>query len=296
MDAQRQGKITPASAGLAALGLACELLSTGCPSPSGPPPYDPQPLAPHVVRVVADAFGDAKRPARVGVFLQRGILRLTGGSRHVLEGIAKGAAGDPPPRVDVGTDRASVVQAEVGGAPPTGDATFVLYLGVIPLVLSVDTGSGQMQSIDLGGVAVASARVHTETGHIALDWTKPNTLLGGKLELATEAGVLDITHLGLFGGRTVEVKEAGGGFVRLDLGDRVDKEVTIDADVGAGGFIIRAPKALAAHAQVSNPGCDVRVNGWRAEGGGFAVGDASIAPRVIIHVQCASGHVELVTS
>jgi hypothetical protein len=288
--------MSAASAGLATLALAYELLSTGCPSPSGPPPYDPQPLAPHVVRVVADAFGDAKSPARVAVFLQRGVLRLTGGTRHVLEGIATGAAGDPPPRVDVGADRASVVQAEVGGAPPKGDANFVLYLGIIPLVLGVDTGSGQMQSIDLGGVAVASARIHTETGHIALDWTKPNALLGGKLELATEAGVLDITHLGLFGGRTVEVKEAGGGFVRLDLGDRVDHEVTIDADVGAGKLLLRTPKALGAHAHVSNPGCDVKMNGWRAEGDGFAVGDASIAPRVVIHVQCASGHVELVTS
>jgi hypothetical protein len=291
MDAQRQGKIRTAGAWLAASALFC----TGCPSADDPPVYDPPILEPHVVRVVADAFGDAQNPARVALFLQKGALRVTGGAKHLVEGVATGAAGDPPPRVDVGADRVSVVQVAVGGAPPKGDATFELQLGRAPTTFSVDTGSGESQSIDLGGLSIASARVHTATGHVTLDWTRSSTFVGGQLELATEAGTLEVTHLGRFGGKSVEVKEAGG-LVILDLGDRIDQPVTIDAEVRAGKLTLRLPKGVAARARVTPPASDVDVKGWRSDGDGFVLGDASLAPRVVVRIQCASGHVELVAS
>jgi hypothetical protein len=292
MKAQRQGKIRAPGAGLVVLLGA---LGAGCPSASERPPYDPPLLEPHVVHIVADAYADAKSPARVAFFLERGALRVTGGAAHLVQGLATGAEGDPPPRVDVGADRVSIVQAAVGGAPPKGDADFELELGPAPIALSVDTGSGESQSIDLGGLAIVSARVHTGTGHVVVDWTRPSALAGGKLELATEAGTFEVTHLGRFGGGAVQVRE-GGGLVILDLGDRVDQDVTIDADESAGRLVLRLPRGVVARARVSPPASDVVVKGFRADGDGFVLGDASAAPRVVIRVRCAGGLVELVAS
>ncbi len=247
------------------------------------------------MHVLADAAGDAKSPARVALFLQRGALRVAGGAAHLVEGNATGAEGDPPPRVDVGADRVSIVQSEVGGAPPKGDAKFELELGRLPMNLSVETGSGESQTIDLGGVSIVTARVRTGTGHVAVDWSRQSAVSGGRLELSTEGGTLEVTHLGRFEGRSVDVRE-GGGLVNLDLGDRVDQDVTIDAEVGTGKLRVRVPKTVSARARVSAPAGGVAVAGWRPEGDGFVLGDASLAPRVVIRVRCLSGHVELIAS
>jgi len=299
MNAQRQGKIHATSAwlaaffGLAGPTVASGLLCLGCPDAAkGLPPYDPPILEPHVVRLAADAAGDSESPAHVALFLQRGALRLAGGALHLVEGTATGALGDPPPRIDVSADRVSVVQAAVGGVSPKGDASFDLALGRVPIALLIETGAGEPQSIDLGGVSIASARVHTTTGHVVLDWTRANAVAGGKLELATEAGALEVIHLDRFGGGAIEVKE-GGGLVSLDFGDRVEHEVTIDAEVGTGKLLLRLPKSAAARADVRSSTSDVTVSGWRREANGFVLGADSAAPRVVIHVRCTGGHVEL---
>lgn len=296
MSPRRQAKIRAASGRLAGFGLEAiglGLLVSGCPSSSEPPPYEPARPEPHVVHVAADAFGEARRPAHVALFLQRGALRVTGGGTHLVEGTATGAAGDPPPRVDVGADRISVVQAAVGGAPPKGDASFELSLGRTPVVLSIETGAGEPQTVDLGGVSLAAARVHTTTGHLALDWTRANALPGGKLELVTESGDLAVNHLGRFAGGAVEVR-VGGGLVRLDLGDPLERDVTINVEVVTGKLVVQVPKNVAADAEVSPASSDVKVEGWRPRGMGFTLGDASTAPRVLLRVRCEGGHVELV--
>lgn len=282
MDARRQGKIRAAGATLA-FGVVCG----GCPPAGGLPPYDPPIAEAHVVHIAADA----EAPARVAVFLQRGALRVKGGAAHAVEGTATGAAGDPPPRVDVGTDRVSIVQAAVGGVPPKGDASFELALGRVPIVLQIETGAGEPQSIDLGGTAIVSASVHT-TGHIVLDWTRTNPLSGGKLELATGGGTFEVTHLGRFNGGAIEVKE-GGGLASLDFGERIERDVTIDAQVGTGKLVLRLPKSVSARADVSPSASDVELRGWRAEADSFFTGDASAAPRVVIRVRCGGGRVEL---
>jgi hypothetical protein len=259
-----------------------------------PRAYDPPRLEAHVVPVAADAVGNAKSPAHVALFLQRGSLRVTGGaSHHLVEGTARGAVGDPAPRVDVGADRISITQASVGGASPKGDATFELTLGGVPLALLVETGSGQSQSIDLGGVFLTAARVHTAAGHVVLDWTRPNAPVGGRLEVATETGSVEVTHLGRFGGGTVEVRERAG-LVSLDFGDRVEHDFTVDADVAMGKLILRLPKTVTAHAEVTAAASEITIKGWRFDGYGFVLGDASAGTsRVALRVRVGSGQVEL---
>ena len=195
-------------------GLLAALLAFAC--LHCPPPethdllYEPVPLAPHDVKIAADAEGDAKAPAHVSVFLQRGVLSVKGGGAHTLEGVATGAAGDAPPRLELMQDRVALTQATVGGAPPKGDAKFVLALGATPMSLQVDTGMGEAQAIDLGGASVKQARFHTASGHLAIDWSAPNRLSGGPVVLATEAGYIEVTHLGRSGASSIDVTNVAG--------------------------------------------------------------------------------------
>jgi hypothetical protein len=257
--------------------------------------HDPVPLEEHKIKIAADAEGTIKSPAHVAVFLQRGSLRITGGAESTVEGFATGGLGDPPPRVELALDRVAIVQSIVGGAPPKGYASFVLSLGKTPMALEVENGSGQAQSIDLGGVAIVQGRFHTESGHLTIDWSAPNALPSGALTLQTEKGYIDVTHLGQLGGGTVTVKTVEG-VVNLDVGSFAGSGLVIDADVGAGKLVLKVPRAVPARAEVTGltSASAVVAPEWRAAGDAYVLGDANAAPRVVLHARGgAAAHVDL---
>jgi hypothetical protein len=254
--------------------------------------HEPMPLEEHEVRIEANASGDAKNPAHVAIFLRRGSLRLTTGADVTVLGIAKGGLGDAPPRVERGEDRIAVVQSNVGGAPPRGDANFVLSLGKTPLALEVNTGSGQDQAMNLGGAALVEGRFSTESGHLTLDWSAPNALPSATLVLQTDKGYIDVTHLGRLGGGAVTVKTREGS-VALELGDFAGPSLSIDADVGTGILRFKAPSNVAARAEVATPVRAVVTSGWRMAGGAFALGDPNAAPRVTLRARGGAARVEL---
>jgi hypothetical protein len=252
--------------------------------------FIPVPLEEHKVKIEADAEGTAKSPAHVAVYLQRGSLRIGGGAGSTVEGMATGALGDPPPRVDLGLDRVAITQSIIGGAPPKGDANFVLALGKTPMALEVQSGSGQQQAIDLGGVALVDGRFHTESGHLSIGWTAVNAMPSGSLLLQTEKGYIDVMHLGRLGGGKVTVKTTEG-FVSLDLGEFTGTSLVIEAEVGAGKLVVKVPAKVPARAEIAAKG--VVATGWREADGAFVLGDTNAAPRVVLHARGDAAHYEL---
>src|SRR5277367_3765372 len=106
-------------------GLVAVLLALGClhcPSETKDLLYEPVPLEAHEVKIAADAAGDAKSPAHVSVFLQRGVLQIKGGASHTVEGVATGAPGDAPSRLELMQDRVALAQGVLGGVASRGDA------------------------------------------------------------------------------------------------------------------------------------------------------------------------------
>jgi len=283
-------------AGCAALGLAC----SHCPPPETHDLlYEPVPLEAHQVKIAADADGDAKNPAHVAVFLQRGTLEMKGGAGHTLEGTATGATGDAPPRLELMQDRVALTQSTLGGTPPRGDAKFVLALGDTPMSLEVETRAGEPQTLDLGGVPLAKAHLHTETGHLTVDWTQPNPLPGGTLALDTEAGYIEVGHVARSGASSVDVS-IDAGFVSLDLGDlsgapATSPGVAIRGTVATGTLVVLTAKAVPALATVTGPEGTVVLKGWRPgdAAGTFACGAPGASPKVTVRVTAKSGHVEL---
>jgi hypothetical protein len=279
----------------ALLALAC----LHCPSESKDLLYEPVPLEAHDVQIAADAEGDAKSPAHVSVFLQRGVLSVKGGGAHTLEGVATGAKGDAPPRLELMQDRVALTQSTVGGAAPKGDAKFVLALGATPMTLQVDTATGEAQSIDLGGVPLKGARFHTASGHLTIDWSAPNRLPGGPVVLETESGYIEVTHLGRSGASGIDVTNVAG-YVSLDTGDLGSDPSAaalgaITATVKSGKLVIKVPKDTAARATIQAPANGVTLKGWASgdAAGSFVVGDPKAVPRVTARVTALAGNVEL---
>jgi hypothetical protein len=287
----------PRRHGLLAVLLALACLH--CPPDNKDLLYEPVPLAPHEVKIAADAEGDAKAPAHVAVYLQRGILQMKGGAGHTLEGVATGAAGDPPPRLSLTQDRIALVQSNVGGATPRGDANFQLALGATPMSLEIDTGAGEAQTIDLGGVPVKEGRFHTASGHLTIDWSGANPLPGGLLVLKTEAGYIDLSHLGRSGATHISVSDTAG-FVSLDFDDlpaaaASSPGVTVSASVTSGKLVLEVPHGVAARATVQAPASHVALKGWTpdAEPFTFLAGDPAAPARVTARVLVQGGSVEL---
>jgi hypothetical protein len=281
-------------------GLLASLLAFGClhcPSESKDLLYEPVPLQAHDVKIAADAEGDAKAPAHVSVFLQRGILSVKGGGAHTLEGVATGATGDAPPRLELMLDRIALTQSTLGGAPPKGDAKFALALGQTPMKLEIDTGVGEAQSIDLGSVPLKEGRFHTTSGHLSIDWRTPNPMPGAQLSLKTDSGYIDVTHLGRACADTLEITNVAG-FVGLDVGDIVPEcpVLRVTATVTSGKLVLKVPKTLCAVATVDAPADRVVSKGWSsAVSGGFIVEGcpAAARPGVLAKIAAQGGQVEL---
>jgi hypothetical protein len=261
--------------------------------------FVPAPLEEHPVKIDANAEGDLKSPAHVAVFMQRGSLHIRGGAESTVQGLATGGMGDPPPRVTLTLDRVAITQTSVGGAAPKGDARFALRLGATPMILEVETGAGQDQAIDLGGVALVEGRLHTDSGRIALEWSSPNALPTGALKLKTEKGYVEVGHLGRLGGGSVDVT-ANDGFVSLEIADIPRDLLSIGVELGRSKLVVTAPMRLSARADIAPGNVATEVSGWAALGpayvtGGsaYVLGDAAAAPRLTLRVQGDSARVEL---
>jgi len=284
----------PLVCGALALALASEVLVGGC---SGSKEKDelfvPMPLEEHKVKILADAEGNERSPAHVVIYLHRGSLHVTGGAEATVTGMATGAIGDPPPRVDHALDRIAIVQTIVGGAPPQGDASFVLSLGKTPLALEVETRTGQDQTLDLGGVALVEGRFHTESGHLVIGWSAPNLLASASLTVRTERGYIDLNHLGRMGGGKVTAKTTEG-FIGIDVGDFKGSSLSIDAEVGDGKLVLKVPPNVPARADVVANVSAVVALGWRESGTtGYTLGDPSAVPRVVLRAQGDAARFEL---
>jgi hypothetical protein len=256
--------------------------------------YEPVPIEVHDVKIAADAEGTPKAPAHVSIFLQRGVLHMTSGAEHTLEGVATSALGDAPPRLELMQDRVALTQVTVGGAAPKGDANFALALGKTPTLLEVETGTGEVQSIDLGGASIAKARLHTASGHLSIDWSAPNRLGGAEVVLKTEAGYIDVTHLGRSGASNVAVTDTSG-YVSLDLGEVAAPLTAISASVTSGKLVVHVLAGTPARATIEAPADRVLLRGWTAAEApfGFVTGDPAASPRVTVRVVVQGGSVEL---
>ncbi len=261
----------------------------GCaPAPSSPPPPREE------IFLGADAPGTAARPAEVVLALKRGALHLGPGraNGHLVEGTIHSDDLTLLPHVTMNARGVAVVQDFAPDAGATGKIAWDLTLGRTPMRLSVHVLGSEDQEVDLGGRAIAWARLHNEGGHLKVDWSAPNPIAAEAIELWS-IGYLEARHAGRAGARRIQVKSLGRG--EIDLGDRVDRELRIEVEGEMGSLAITVPRSVAARAELESPaGVRLEAEGWSHESASVHVqGPRGASPKVVIAVRSASGALAL---
>jgi len=241
--------------------------------------------------VVADAPGDPLHPAEVHVEVQAGDLHLTPGGVHVVGGAAKTNVGDLAPVTATSGYKVTVTQGKSGVEASKWEsgliADFRLTLGTTPMALSV-TGGAASSDLELGGLAVQSLTVRTDAGPVRVGFNAPNPVSAETLDVETGAGPVFLSDVGHFGASKVRVR-SGVGPVNVSLGNKVDREVSLDLETAAGPVKVSLPAGITARADVKSEAGPLKLSGWTKDGEEYVLGASVTSPRVHIHVKTGAG-------
>jgi hypothetical protein len=248
------------------------------------------------VDVVADAQSDPSQPANVDIKLSAGTLHLSPGGAHIVGGAVKSNVSSLDPKIEAGGDHVTITQGAAGtNASQWGNdlvADWRLTLGPSPIALSVETGAGGAE-LELGGLALKSLRVHSGAGPIQAGWGQPNALTADTLDIETGAGTIVLTDVARFGASKLRV-HAGVGSIDMSLGNKVDRDVSIDVEASAGAVTIKIPANVTARAIVQRGVGGVTSEGWKNEGGVYVLGTPGSTPRVSVNARTGAGSVTLI--
>ncbi|HWL84378.1 MAG TPA: hypothetical protein VNO21_01170 [Polyangiaceae bacterium] len=250
--------------------------------------------------VVADAAGDGDplHPVDVHVEMQAGELHLTPGGVHVVGGAAKTNVSDLAPAVATTGYRVSVTQGKPGtDASQWGSgliADYRLTLGTTFMTLAVSGQAGPMD-LELGGLAIQSLTVRNGAGPVRIGFGAPNPLAAEALDIESSAGSITLTDVGRFGASKVRV-HAQAGAVTLGLGSKVEREVSLDLESGAGPIQVSLPAGITARADVKSEAGPLKLNGWTKDGETYVLGSPGPSPRVHIQVKTGAGAITFETT
>ncbi len=248
------------------------------------------------IDVVADAQADPSHPASVDIKLSAGSLHLAAGGGHIVGGAVKSNVSSLDPKIDAGGDHVTITQGAAGtSASQWGNdlvADWRLTLGPSPIALSVETGAGSAE-LELGGLALKSLLVRSGAGPVHAGWSQPNALTADTLDIETGAGAIELTDVARFGASKLRV-HAGVGAINISLGNKVDRDVSIDVEASAGSVTIKVPASVTARATVKRGVGAVICEGWKNEDGVYLLGTPGVAPRVAVNARTGAGSVTLV--
>ncbi|WP_394832038.1 hypothetical protein LVJ94_36530 [Pendulispora rubella] len=248
--------------------------------------------------VVADAPGDPGHPAEVHLEMQEGDLHVTPGGVHVVGGAAKTNVSDLAPAVSTAGYKLTVSQGKPGvDASKWGTgliADYRLTLGTTPMALTVSGGASSVD-LELGGLAVHSLTVRNGAGSVRVGEGAPNPMAADTIDVETGAGNVTLTDVGRFGASKLRVR-AGAGVVNVSLGSKVEREVSLDLETGAGAVRLAIPNGVSARAEVKSEAGPLKVTGWTKDGEDYVLGAATPNPRIRIRVKTGAGPITFDTA
>ncbi|MGH7283879.1 MAG: hypothetical protein ACRELY_20325 [Polyangiaceae bacterium] len=225
-------------------------------------------------------------------------LELAGGALHVagsqdrrlVVGACHASDATLLPHVTVNARGASIVQ---DFAPESRSAAQIgcdLKLGTTPVHLDAHVINMENDIVDLGGVAILTARLYNEAGHMDLDWTKPNPGVADYAELWS-IGYLSARHLARARAKRIELKSVG--FADLDVGELNGVPIELDVVSSVGTLVLTTPAGAVARATIDQ-GVVVLVDApsWKQDSPTrYLLGAPDDTPQVVIRIHSASGSI-----
>ena len=135
----------------------------------------------------------------------------------------------------------------------------------IPLDLDLELGATEAR-LNVGGLAISRLRVETGAADARLDFSEPNKTSMRRLDIKLGAAGFVIRNLGNANTGSIHV-EGGVGSVDLDFGGAIDQDVSVDANVAIGKFVLRLPRDVGIRVEVQRVLASFEHTGLTKRGG-----------------------------
>ena len=250
------------------------------------------------VDVSGDAQGTPAAPASVQFTLTAGELHVTPGGAHTVGGSVRSNVKDLDPKVDAAADHVRVNQGASGldGAQFGSElvADWRLTMGPSPVSLIVDAGAAKTQ-LELGGLAIKTAKVTSTTGAVDMSFAQANPLAADEIDVDSGSGAITLTGAGAFGASKIHA-HSGVGAITIDLGNKVDREVMVDVEATQGAVTIKVPANVTARALATQASNQIMATGWIKDGDTLSLGGPTPNPKVTIKAKSGGATITLVAT
>lgn len=169
----------------------------------------------------------------------------------------------------------------------------ITFAPSVPLLLDVTLGAGEGE-IELGGLMIRSAAVHSVATRTVIRASRPNTIACQTLDLDGGAAEVFTEHLGNL--RCAEIRFEGGmGQTTLDLTGRWNSTLNVRAKQALGALRLVLPKDAGVRIMLDRTLTTFEPQGFDREGAAWVTPNHRSASRTIqIDVTTAVGGIEVV--
>jgi hypothetical protein len=162
----------------------------------------------------------------------------------------------------------------------------------VPIELEMNLG-GVQADIELGGLRVKSLKLHAGLVGGRVRFSAPNTIIMDELSLDVGLGGVEFENLG--NANVAEITVNGGmDGVALNFGDRVMRDVKINAAVAFGGLKIQVPESVGVTVQADTKLASFKPEGFtKVNGAWFTPNWKQASTHVTIVANAALGSLEV---
>ncbi len=134
----------------------------------------------------------------------------------------------------------------------------------VPMDIEIELGGAQSE-IELGGMHVRTLAMHVGLAGGTVNFSSPNQMAMDKLTMEVGLGGVELQNLGNANAAQINISGGMDG-ISLDFGDRVMRDVRINADVAFGGLKIQIPSSAGVTIQAETKLASFKPHGFTKVG------------------------------
>lgn len=236
--------------------------------------------------------GSGSSETRLTISFGAGSLRLSPGTKNLVEGTAVYNIPELKPQVIEGANSVEIKQGEFQNLVNFRDVKneWDLKLGSTPLDLNINAGA-YSGNFELGGLALTSLTVKDGAAQVELSFSEPN--LTEMSVLRYETGASNVTLSGLANANfSTLIFSGGAGDYKLDFSGELTESGTVNISAGAGSVQLVIPKGVNAKVTVESALVSVNASSnWSQNGSDYS--QSGSGPTLTFIVKMAAGNLTI---